>query len=152
VSLAGGRPLSEQWRAGRDRLRGYEAIRMVLAPPREELNRRLERRLEAMFAGGLIEETRAIRERGYGRECKPFEALGYRQALAVIEGRMSAGEALEEAKRATRQYAKRQMTWFRKEPEALWFEGFGDGVGVEEAVQAALRERLPAGFRAGDAG
>ncbi len=149
VCLAGGRPLSEQWQAGRDRLRGYEAIQIVLAPPREELNRRLAQRLEAMFAGGLIEETRAIRERGFGRECKPFEALGYRQALAVIEGRMSAGEALEEAKKATRQYAKRQMTWFRREPEALWFEGFGDEAEVEEAVLAALRERLPAGLPAG---
>lgn len=135
VRLSGGRTLGEQWEAGRDRLRGYAPARIVLSPPRAALNRRLDERLEAMFSGGLVEETRAILALGYPRNAKPFEALGYRQALAVIDGRMTKSEALAEAQRATRQYAKRQLTWFRREPEARWIDGFGDEPRVlEEAL------------------
>ena len=69
-----------------------------------------------MFAGGLIEETASILARGYSPDCKPFESIGYKQALQILRGELSLKDALFYARRDTRRYAKRQMTWFRQEP------------------------------------
>jgi tRNA dimethylallyltransferase len=77
-----------------------------------------------MFAAGLIEETRSLLDR-YG-PVKALDSLGYRQALAVLAGTLSVEAAIEAAQQGHRNYAKRQMTWFRREPEVHWIEGFGD--------------------------
>lgn len=92
----------------------YRFRMLVLDPPREALYAAIDARTRLMFQGGLIEEVRALLERGF-REAPPMKSVGYVQALAVVEGRMGVEEAIEEAARKTRQYAKRQMTWFRKE-------------------------------------
>lgn len=127
------RPVSQLHAEGRDRLSGYRRLLLVLNPPREALYERIERRSRAMFEQGLVEEVRGILARGYGRECKPFESLGYAQALGVLDGRLSEEEAIAETAMQTRRYAKRQWTWFRKEPDAIWIEQFG-----EDAVHPVL--------------
>jgi tRNA dimethylallyltransferase len=139
------RPLSEQWAAGKDPIEGFRILRVVLNPERAALRERLDARLREMFARGLVEETRRILGMGYPARAKPFESLGYRQALQVIGGELTEGEALAAAQVATRQYAKRQITWFRREPGAKWFEGFGEEAGVRAAVFGWLDEEL--GFR-----
>ena len=79
-----------------------------------------------MFQSGLLEETRAALARQDSARLKPLGALGYRQAAAALRGGISLDKALSETQKATRQYAKRQMTWFRREPDVAWFAGFGD--------------------------
>lgn len=135
VCLAGRAPITSQWRqAGRDRLTGYHVIRIGLEPERETLGARIRIRTQAMFERGLIDEVRAIVDRGVGCDARAFESLGYRQALAVLDGRMTEPAAIEETILRTRQYAKRQMTWFRREKEVYWLPGFGNDPQVSGAA------------------
>jgi tRNA dimethylallyltransferase len=122
VCLAAHRPLSEV--QGRDPLVGFRLLRIGLNPPRHALYDHLNRRAAAMFAAGLIEETRALLAR-YG-PVKALDSLGYRQAMAVLAGTMSEEAAIAAAQQGHRNYAKRQLTWFRREPEVHWIEAFGD--------------------------
>ena len=118
---------------GRDPLTGFRLLRIGLNPPREKLYERLNARCAAMFAAGLVEETRGLLEK-YG-EVKALESLGYRQARGVLRGLWTSEEAIQAAQQGHRNYAKRQMTWFRREPEVRWMEGFGDEAEtVREAV------------------
>ena len=88
--------------------------------------------MEAMFTSGLMEETAAILARGYAPGCKPFESIGYKQALQSLNGELSPKDALFYATRETRRYSKRQMTWFRQEPGLEVVRGFGDDPAVAE--------------------
>jgi tRNA dimethylallyltransferase len=127
VCLAGRRPMSEvlaEPEAARDPLVGFRLLRIGLDPPRAALYERLNRRCEMMFASGLVEETRGLLKR-YG-PVKALDALGYRQGLAVLAGTMSIEDAVRAAQQGHRNYAKRQRTWFRREPEVRWIAGFGD--------------------------
>ena len=117
-------------------LEGFTICKIGLFPPRDELYRRLDRSCEAMFAHGLIEECESILARGYAASAKPFEAIGYVQALAVIEGKLSRQDALADMQMQTRRYAKRQLTWFRRDPGVHRVEGFGSDAATQ---QAALR-------------
>jgi tRNA dimethylallyltransferase len=141
VSLAEA-PMTEQWKLGRDRLTGYRILRLGLNPPREQLYERINERAVAMFDRGLIEETSRLMER-YGRECRALGSLGYAQAAAVLAGEMTREEAVAAAQQGHRNYAKRQLTWFRREPEMHWLAGVGsdDAVTVEaeRLVEAHLR-------------
>ncbi|HEV2136944.1 MAG TPA: tRNA (adenosine(37)-N6)-dimethylallyltransferase MiaA [Terracidiphilus sp.] len=130
VCLAGRRPMSQV--LSRDPLTGFRLLRIGLNPPRAQLYQRLNRRCAEMFAAGLVDETRGLLER-YG-PVKALDSLGYRQARAVLSGEMTEVEAIAAAQQGHRNYAKRQMTWFRREPEVRWFEGFGD---EEETMRAA---------------
>ena len=136
VSLVARRPASELFRQGRDRLTGYRTLKLGLLPDREALNRRLDARTERMFAGGLVEEVESILKLGFPATAKPFESHGYRQALQLLRGELNRREAVFYAQRKTRQYAKRQITWFRKEADMVWLRGFGeDGEIQREAVE-----------------
>ncbi len=139
VCVAGHKPMSEAM--GRDPLTGFRLLRIGLNPPRQLLYDRLNRRCAAMFAAGLEEETRGLVAR-YG-QVKALDSLGYRQALAVIDGSLSEEAALAAAQQGHRNYAKRQMTWFRREPQVHWIEDFGDEAEtVREAaklIEAALK-------------
>jgi tRNA dimethylallyltransferase len=135
VSLAARRPMTEQWREGRDALSGYRILRIGLNPPRAELYERIDRRARAMFELGLVEETESLLVR-YGRDCRALSSLGYAQAAAMLRGEMTLDEAVMRAQQGHRNYAKRQMTWFRREPEVLWLEGTGDAA---EVVAQAIR-------------
>jgi tRNA dimethylallyltransferase len=108
----------------RDPLTGFRLLRIGLNPPRQALYDRLNRRCAEMFAAGLVEETRALLER-FG-PVTALDSLGYRQALRVLRESWSVEEAVETAQQGHRNYAKRQLTWFRREPEVHWIESFGD--------------------------
>lgn len=122
VCLAARRPMSEV--LARDPLTGFRLLRIGLNPPRAALYERLNERCSAMFAAGLVEETRGLLAR-YGR-VKALDSLGYRQALGVLDGRTTEQEAVAAAQQGHRNYAKRQLTWFRREPDVHWIEAFGD--------------------------
>src|SRR5579864_2995139 len=142
VCLLTRRAVTEMFQEGRDALEGYRPLKIGLAPPRDLLYERLDRRTEHMFQAGLIEEVRAILARGFSPSVKPFESHGYRQALQVLNGELDLKKAVFYAQRNTRRYAKRQMTWFRQESGVEWFTGFGDDPQVQEAVADRVHEFL----------
>jgi tRNA dimethylallyltransferase len=131
VCLTARKPLSEVM--ARDPLTGFRLLRIGLNPPRQALYDRLNRRCAEMFAAGIVEETRALLER-YG-PVKALDSLGYHQGLAVLAGTLSVEAAVAAAQQGNRNYAKRQMTWFRREPKVNWIAGFGD---EPETLRAAM--------------
>jgi tRNA dimethylallyltransferase len=144
VCVAARKPLSLA--LGRDPLTGFRLLRIGLnpprkaLPPREGLYDRLNRRAAEMFASGLIEETRSLLER-FG-PVNALDSLGYRQACAVIQGRMSEEAAIAAAQQGHRNFAKRQLTWFRREPDVAWIEGFGDEAETLRKAAELVREML----------
>ncbi|MGB8031466.1 MAG: tRNA (adenosine(37)-N6)-dimethylallyltransferase MiaA [Terracidiphilus sp.] len=132
VCVAARKPMSQVM--GRDPLMGFRLLQIGLNPPRAILYERINRRCAAMFAAGLVEETRGLLER-YG-PVKSLDSLGYKQARSVLDGTLSVEDAIKVAQQGHRNYAKRQMTWFRREPEVRWMEGFGDEA---ETVRAAAK-------------
>ena len=143
VSVATRRPMSETWKTGREPLRGFRILRIGLDPDRRALYARIDARAAAMFAAGLIEETRGLLEE-YG-PAQALGALGYRQAAAVVRGEMSESEGIRGAQQGHRNYAKRQLTWFRREADVLWIRGFGDEAGVIGAAVQAVGARINPG-------
>jgi tRNA dimethylallyltransferase len=135
VSLAAEGPLTHQWQKGRDALTGYRIFRLGLNPPRERLYERINQRASAMFDRGLVEETERLIAR-YGRDCRPFTSLGYAEAVAVLQNELTREKAVSEAQQGHRNYAKRQLTWFRREPKMHWLEGCG---GDEDITEHALQ-------------
>ncbi|MGA9061825.1 MAG: tRNA (adenosine(37)-N6)-dimethylallyltransferase MiaA [Terracidiphilus sp.] len=148
VCLAGRRPMSEVM--GRDPLTGFRLLRIGLNPPRQQLYERLNRRCAAMFAAGLVEETRGLVER-YGA-VKALDSLGYRQARGVLDGSLSVEDAVKAAQQGHRSYAKRQMTWFRREPEVHWIAGFGDEAETVREAAGLVENALAASRTIGQAG
>jgi tRNA dimethylallyltransferase len=132
------------YREGRDALGGYRTLKIGLSPDRDALYENLGARCAAMFRNGLIDEVKRTLAMGYPAACKPFEAHGYKQALQLLNGDLSPTEAVFYAQRNTRNYAKRQMTWFRKEPGMVWLKGFGD-VAEEKALENVRKFLIQAG-------
>ena len=156
VCLQARRPMSALWREtqretqGQGRLEGYRALKLGLNPPRRLLYERISERVHRMFAGppgggDVIAEVRALLARGVSATAKPFESVGYQEALAVVEGRMAVEEAVQCTQLRTRHYAKRQMTWFRRERDVHWLAAFGDEPATQhsalESVQTELRRQ-----------
>jgi tRNA dimethylallyltransferase len=141
--------LSEVHRSGRTPLQGWHAVKIGLQPERGELYLRIHTRTEAMLASGWMEEVRGLATGGLPEDAKPFDFIGYRELRAVLRGEMKLAEAQEAIQQATRRYAKRQMTWFRREAGVRWLSGFGDDPGIlQEAlnfVREELREATPGG-------
>ena len=133
-----GRPLSEHFGRTESPVRGRNVLRIGLRLERAALVRRIEDRVERMFARGLVGEVRALLEKGVPESAPPFRALGYRHVLDHLRGRMGLDEAVSLTKAETRQYAKRQMTWFRKMDGVAWFSP-DDRPGLEEYVQNRLQ-------------
>lgn len=142
ICLAERRPATEMFERGRDALAGFRVLKLGLFPDREQLYKRLESRLETMFAGGLIDEVQGILARGFSAEAKPFESIGYKQALQVVRGELSPRDALFYARRDTRRYAKRQVTWFRQEPGIEILRGFGENPAIAEEAVAKVQAML----------
>ena len=135
VSLAAKQPLTEQWQKGREALSGYRILRLGLNPPRARLYERIDQRAAAMFERGLIEETERLIAR-WGPECRPLASLGYAEASAVLRGELTREQAVAQAQRGHRNYAKRQLTWFRRESGMHWLAGCG---GDEDVAAEAFR-------------
>jgi tRNA dimethylallyltransferase len=124
VCLAARQPMTGMWEQGRDPLTGFRILRIGLDPERQALYARINSRAAQMFDYGLIEETSAILE-SHGRVA-PLDSLGYRQAAELLAGKITREAAVAAAQQGHRNYAKRQLTWFRREPGVHWIQGFGD--------------------------
>ena len=138
VCVVSRRTISALQARGRQPLAGYRCFKIGLNPDRKELYARINRRVEKIFAAGLAEETRRMLLRPDAGAIKGLGSIGYRQAAAVLNGQLSAAEAIRDTQTATRQYAKRQMTWFRREAAVHWFSGFGDDIALQRQVADAL--------------
>jgi len=125
VTLAARAPITQQWEQGRDALTGYRVLRLGLNPPRAALYDRINRRAYEMFDRGLVEETTHLVET-YGFDCRPLTSLGYAQAIAVLRNELTREEAVADCAQGHRNYAKRQLTWFRKDAEIQWLTTFGN--------------------------
>jgi len=143
VRILEGKPISALFEKGRAPLSGFRPIKFGLDPARELLYRRLDARAIGIFERGLIEEVRQLLGAGVPRNGKPFESLGYKQALQVVEGFLTPEEALQSTQLETRRYAKRQLTWFRKEPDVHWLHGFGDDASVQKEALAIMAQQSP---------
>ncbi len=143
VAMATRQPLSAALagRGRRDPLVGYRILRLGLRPDRAALYARITQRAADMFAGGLVEETRALLAR-YQPAPAALGALGYYQAAGVVRGELSFAQAVASAQQGHRNYAKRQMTWFRRELGVQWLEGFGGEPALLEAAGAAVSEEI----------
>jgi tRNA dimethylallyltransferase len=141
VCLRAKRPMSEQWQYGRDPLQGFAILRIGLDPHRAELYRRIHERVLGMFARGLVEETRDLLNR-YGETARPLTSIGYKQVVQLLKGELGRQAAVDAVEQAHRNYAKRQMTWFRREPDVTWIRGFGELASVSEKAVATVRNRL----------
>ncbi len=141
VCLASRAPMSQLWeQRGRDPLRGFRVLRIGLNPDREALYARLNQRACQMFDDGLVEETRALVAR-YGESGTPLESLGYKQATQLLRGEVTREQALTATQQGHRNYAKRQMTWFRREPEVSWLAGFGDDPAVAQEAANLVSDK-----------
>jgi tRNA dimethylallyltransferase len=134
VWLLSGRPISEWERPAAGTAQEMAAAKIGLTLERSRLVERLERRVDSMYAAGLVDETRGLLAK-YPRTARPFGAIGYAEAVAVVMGEMSVDTAIAETKRRTRAYAKRQMTWLRSERNMQWI----DIAAVDDTFAAAMR-------------
>jgi tRNA dimethylallyltransferase len=138
VCLASREKMTELWQQhGSDPLRGFRILRLGLDPIRPALYDRINLRAQRMFEAGLVEETQGLYEK-YGPAAGPLSSLGYSQAMQHIRGKLALEHALQAAQQAHRNYAKRQMTWFRREPEVTWLRGFGDDVQIQQIAAARV--------------
>ncbi|MFZ0707343.1 MAG: tRNA (adenosine(37)-N6)-dimethylallyltransferase MiaA [Candidatus Korobacteraceae bacterium] len=142
VCLAARQPMSELWQErGRDPLTGYRILRLGLNPDREQLYERINARAAAMFEQGLVEETaRLLQQYPQLSAAAPFNSLGYKQAVAYLCAELTLAQAVALTQQGHRNYAKRQMTWFRREPNVSWLDGFGD----DDAIAARAVEMVRA--------
>lgn len=114
-----GKPISFYQKAGK--CSSYLLAMVGLNRSRSELYQRIEKRVDKMFAEGLVDEVKSLLARGYNPELKPFQTLGYKQVIQYIKGDYDLATAIALTKKATRNYAKRQLTWFRRDPRIKWF-------------------------------
>ncbi len=141
VCLASREKMSELLQRGRDPLHGFRILRLGLDPDRNQLYQRINQRAERMFEAGLMEETRTLLEK-YGETARPLTAIGYKQAVQLLRGEIDSHAAVQATQQAHRNYAKRQMTWFRREPDVAWLTGFGDEASVQTQAIARVSDSL----------
>ena len=137
VCLSSRQKMTEMWKQGRDPLTGFRVLRLGLNPNRDTLYARINQRAQQMFDAGLVEETRHLLAK-YGDGARPLSTLGYKQAVQLLRGEIDLKTALQTAQQAHRNYAKRQMTWFRREPDVTWLEGFGDDPAIQQRAALAV--------------
>jgi tRNA dimethylallyltransferase len=141
VCLSTKQPMSEQWKSGRDALQGFTVLRIGLDPDRSLLYERINQRVRRMFDTGLVEEAGQLLAK-YGKTARPLGSIGYRQVVQMFKGELDHDGAIRAVQRAHRNYAKRQMTWFRREPAVHWIAGFGDQPETIEAATAVVGKLL----------
>jgi tRNA dimethylallyltransferase len=141
VCLTSRQAMTTLWEQGREPLRGFRILRLGLDPNRDALYDRINQRARQMFEGGLVEETASLLQK-YDTAAGPLASLGYKQAVALLRGETTREPAVQSAQQAHRNYAKRQMTWFRREPNVLWLSGFGDEIGIQAKAMAKIETAL----------
>jgi len=142
VCLLAGRPLTELHRAGRKSLQGYAPLKIGLNPQRQVLYEHIDRRVRLMLDQGWTEEVATLITQNSQVSAKPFEFIGYRELRAHAESGSPLSNTVEAIAQATRRYAKRQLTWFRRESGIQWFPGFGDAAETLSAVLEYLEPLL----------
>jgi len=134
MRVLAGKPVGEIHRSGRSPLQGYDVLKIGLLPPRDQLYSRIDARVEAMMATGWAREVRGLIRKKVPTDAKPFQFIGYSELRRRIEdGRDPAG-GISTIQQATRQFAKRQITWFRKEPGVHWLTGFGEDADISSTA------------------
>jgi tRNA dimethylallyltransferase len=141
ICILARKPLTEVHQTGRTPLHGWRALKLGLTPSREALYERIHARTEEMLSRGWMDEVRSLLATGLPENVKPFDFIGYRELRSVVRGEMTLEAARAAIQQATRRYAKRQLTWFRKEPCVHWFEGFGHDSKVQNAALLYLRDQ-----------
>ncbi len=140
IRILARKPVGDVHRSGREPLKGYRVTKIGLSPGRAELYRRIDARTRAMIAQGWIEELRQIASSAVPPNAKPFEFIGYSELRAHLNQEISEEEAVRRIQQATRQFAKRQITWFRREREVHWLSGFGDDPKIQKAAVRTIEE------------
>jgi len=141
VCLESRQKMTALWQHGREPLTGFRILRLGLDPERGALYARINQRAQRMFDSGLVEETEQLVAR-YGASAPPMQSLGYRQALQLLRREVDRESAVAAAQQAHRNYAKRQMTWFRREPDVHWLRGFGDEPELQAQSVALVLEHV----------
>lgn len=144
VCLLTKKPLSEVYQGGRKPLEGWCAIKVGLQPKREALYKQVHARTDAMLQRGWLEEVRGLMEGGMPEKAKPFDFIGYKELRAVLGKEMELAAAREAIQQATRRYAKRQMTWFRREQGVRWLTGFGADASLQQQALEWIEGQLSA--------
>ena len=137
VCLASRQRMTDLWQKGRDPLPGFRILRLGLDPDRAALYNRINERARQMFDTGLLDEAGLLLQK-YGEDAGPLASLGYKQAVQLLRGELTREQAVQSAQQAHRNYAKRQMTWFRREPEVSWLKGFGDDPQIQSEALARV--------------
>jgi tRNA dimethylallyltransferase len=133
--------MTELWQQGREPLHGFRILRLGLNPEREVLYARINQRAANMLDQGLIAETERLLAK-HGAQARPFASLGYKQALQFLRGELDRDSTLSAAQQAHRNYAKRQITWFRREPDVHWLAGFGDDPAIQAEGIATVEQQI----------
>ena len=141
VCLTAKAPMTELLTQGTEPLSGFRILRLGLDPDRQSLYRRINQRCVEMFENGLVEEAAKLLQK-YGDTAIPLAALGYKQAVQLLRGELNRRQAIEAAQQAHRNYAKRQMTWFRREPDVHWLAGFGSDTAIHEQADLLVTNAL----------
>ena len=141
VCLASRQKMTEMWKHGSEPLKGFDILRLGLNPDRNLLYERLNLRAAQMFDSGLVEETKTLLDK-YGDAARPLASLGYKQSVQLLRGEITHDAAIQATQQAHRNYAKRQMTWFRREPDVVWLEGFGDESSIQDAAISLIQARF----------
>jgi tRNA dimethylallyltransferase len=144
ICLLAKKPISEVHRAGRTPLTGWHILKIGLQPEREALYDRIHKRTDAMLRSGWLEEVSKLTSNELPDSAKPFQFIGYRELRSHLRGEITLAAAREAIQQGTRQYAKRQLTWFRRETNVHWFSGFGEDAVVQAAARNWLSEQLAA--------
>ncbi|HZI57622.1 MAG TPA: tRNA (adenosine(37)-N6)-dimethylallyltransferase MiaA [Verrucomicrobiae bacterium] len=140
VSISARAPMTGLWQQGRDALEGFRIFRIGLNPDREMLYERINRRASEMFSDGLVAETATLAGK-YGNSPWPFTSLGYKQAMQYLRGETTLEQAIAAAQQGHRNYAKRQMTWFRREPDVHWITAFGSESATQKETEDLVRAK-----------
>jgi tRNA dimethylallyltransferase len=141
VCLASRQKMTEMWKQSGDPLKGFEILRLGLNPERNTLYERLNYRAAQMFDSGLVKETQDLLQK-YGEASWPLNSLGYKQAVQLLRGEIDDRTAIQSTQQAHRNYAKRQMTWFRREPEVNWLDGFGTDAAIRTRAIALAESKI----------
>ena len=136
-----GKPLTDHFAATVSPLAGYQTVAVALSPPMTLIAERVAKRVDAQFELGLMDEIRALLARGVPETARPFGGLVYRQALEYLHGVRSEADTRDLITRENRHYARRQLIWFRKEPNLVWLPGSGESRETLTAVEALLNTR-----------
>ena len=138
VCLASRRKMTDLWQQGREPLSGFQILRIGLNPDRGRLYEKINARAQEMFNTGLLQETETLIQK-YGDSIRPLSSLGYKQAAQLFRRELTRDQAIAAAQQAHRNYAKRQMTWFRREPDVHWLNGFGDDIHIQRLAIDEVR-------------